>query len=210
MMSRGMFISFEGIDGSGKSTQIQQLREFLEGMNLSVVQTREPGGTETGERIREILLDPQSEISDVTEMLLYAAARAQLVRDLIRPALRDGKAVLCDRFLDSSVAYQAYGRGLGDMVAEVNAPAVDGCVPDLTFLLDVPVNAGRERVESHSEPDRLEREKDAFFQRVRDGYLHIAKAEPERVRVIDGTLTIEEIQKIIRDAVSKKIRELEH
>ncbi|MGN1382999.1 MAG: dTMP kinase [Eubacterium sp.] len=199
-----MFITFEGIDGSGKSTQISLLKDFLEENGQRVILTREPGGTPAGEKIRNILLDRNNVISDRSEMFLYAACRAQLVRDVIRPALHDGMTVICDRFLDSSIAYQAFGRQLGSMVQEINGPAVDGCIPDLTFLLDVPVGTGRERVEEQAEPDRLESEKDAFFQRVRNGYLKIAEREPDRVFVLDGTGEVQDIQSAIQSITKKR------
>lgn len=204
----GMFITFEGIDGSGKSTQIQLLAEHFRKKGLSVTETREPGGTPSGEKIRNILLDRNNSISDAAEMLLYAASRAQLVRDVICPALLDGEIVLCDRFLDSSIAYQAYGRGLGSQVEMVNRPAVDGCVPDLTFLLDLPVRTGKIRASETGEPDRLESEKDAFFRRVREGYLAIAEECPSRVKVIDAELSIEEIQTQILSLTEQKWEEL--
>lgn len=190
----GMFITFEGIDGSGKSTQISLLKDYLEENGHHVLLTREPGGTPAGEKIRNILLDRANVISDRAEMFLYAASRAQLVQDVIRPALDCGVTVICDRFLDSSIAYQAFGRQLGSMVEEINRPAVNGCFPDLTFLLDVPVGTGRKRVTDQAEPDRLEAEKDVFFQRVRDGYLKIAEREPERMCVLDGSGDVQEIQ----------------
>lgn len=204
----GMFISFEGIDGSGKSTQIRILDEMFRGRGFRTVITREPGGTPSGEKIRNILLDRENRISDVSEMLLYAASRAQLVQDVILPALMEGKVVLCDRFLDSSIAYQAYGRGLGDQVAAVNAPAVGPCMPDLTFLLDVPVRMGKSRAAEVGEPDRLEQEKDLFFSRVRTGYLEIAEENPSRVKVIDGTLSIEEIGERILRFTEEKWQEI--
>lgn len=200
----GMFITFEGIDGSGKSTQISLLKDFLEERGQRVLVTREPGGTPAGEKIRNILLDKGNVISDRTEMFLYAASRAQLVQAVIRPALDDGTTVICDRFLDSSIAYQAFGRELGSMVGEVNGPAVNGCLPDLTFLLDVAVGTGRKRVEAQAEPDRLEAEKDAFFQRVREGYLKIADQESDRVKVLDGSRGVQEIQTEIQDIVKKR------
>ena len=134
-MREGYFISFEGGDGSGKSTQIQILREFLEERGYDVILTREPGGTPISEKIRSIILDKaNSEMDDMTEALLYAAARAQLVSQIIRPALEEGKVVICDRFVDSSMDYQAYARGLGDSVKTINAFAVGDCMPDLTIL----------------------------------------------------------------------------
>ena len=155
-MREGYFISFEGGDGSGKSTQIQILREFLEERGYDVILTREPGGTPISEKIRSIILDKaNSEMDDMTEALLYAAARAQLVSQVIRPALEEGKVVICDRFVDSSMAYQAYARGLGDSVKTINAFAVGDCMPDLTILLKVNPQVGSSRI-GNRERDSIE------------------------------------------------------
>ena len=146
-MNRGFFITFEGGDGSGKSTQISILKESLIEKGYDVILTREPGGTDISEKIRELILDPENgEMEDITEAYLYAAARAQLVRQLIKPALEEGKVVICDRFVDSSIAYQGFGRGLGDAVGVINTYAVDDCMPDLTILLKLDPERGSSRI----------------------------------------------------------------
>ena len=195
-MAKGIFISFEGLDGSGKSTQIAYLKEFLEEKGMDVFFAREPGSTAIGEKIRTIILDKENaEMAPVTEALLYAAARAQLVSQEIRPRLERGQTVILDRYIDSSIAYQSYGRGLGDVVKAVNAPAVDGCMPDLTFFVDVDPKEGRSRMDKGRDAlDRLESEKAEFHERVYKGYMAVAEAEPGRVRVIDGRRSREEIR----------------
>lgn len=193
-MKRGRFVTFEGPEGSGKSTHIRKLAWRLRRRGVRVLVTREPGGTPTGECIRELLQHgPRGQaLSPETELLLFVASRAQLVRQVIRPALRRGIWVLCDRFADSTTAYQGYGRGLDlAMVHTLNAMAVDGCEPDLTLLLDVPVGAGFQRLgqrlaRTHAARDRLERESRAFHRRVRAGYLELARQQPHRIRVISA------------------------
>ena len=174
-MYKGLFITIEGPDGSGKSTQIQFMKEFFQERNLACLFTREPGGTSIGEKLRGIILDKEnSEMCDMTEALLYAASRAQHVEELIKPALEDGLIVVCDRFIDSSIAYQGYGRGLGDSVRIINEFAVNGCMPDVTFLMELDPGIGKSRIEE-SEQDRLELEKIEFHQKVYEGYKEIAK-----------------------------------
>lgn len=191
---RGLFITLEGGDGAGKSTQIENIGSFFEKKGLVVVHSREPGGTRIGEKLRDILLDSSNtEMDDVTEMMIYAAARAQHVRELVKPALEEGSVVICDRFLDSSIAYQAYGRGLGDMVNIVNSYATDGLPPDITFWMDIDPDAGRERVSKMGDFDRLEMEARDFHYRVYEGYKAIAKSNPERVKRIDASRSVEEI-----------------
>ena len=186
-----MFVTFEGLDGSGKSTQANLLAEALAGDRRDVVATREPGGTELGERVRELLL-AEGEVSPWAEAALFAAARAQLVEEVIAPALERGADVICDRYLDSSLAYQGIARGLGlDRVLELNLQAVGGVLPDRTFLLLVdPVESAR-RV--GSEGDRIEREGDDFRARVDAAYRQLAEVFPERIQTIDGTRTPREI-----------------
>jgi dTMP kinase len=191
---KGLFITLEGGDGAGKTTQINNIERFFEKKDLVVVRTREPGGTKISEKLRDILLDRENgSMEAVTEMLIYAASRAQIVRELIVPALDEGKIVICDRFVDSSVAYQAYGRGLGDMVAEVNRHATGGLRPDITFWLDIDPEAGKARAAKAGELDRLELEKLDFHYRVYEGYRKIAEQEPDRVRRIDASDTVENI-----------------
>lgn len=154
-MNRGLFISFEGPDGSGKSTQIEYLKTYFRERRIDCVFTREPGGTEIGEKLREVILDKSNnEMCDMTETLLYAASRAQHVCQLIGPALKEGKIVVCDRFMDSSIAYQGYGRQLGDKVRVINEYAVMGIIPDLTFLLEIDPKVGKGRIRA-DERDRL-------------------------------------------------------
>ena len=191
---RGLFITLEGGDGAGKSTQIRNIKSFFETKGLVVVHTREPGGTQISEKLRDILLDSHNtEMDAVTEMLIYAASRAQHVRELVKPALDEGSVVICDRFLDSSIAYQAYGRGLGDMVKIVNSYATDGLTPDITFWMDIDPDAGKERVSKMGDFDRLEMEARDFHYRVYEGYRAIAQSEPDRIKRIDASRSVEEI-----------------
>ena len=200
-MTRGLFITFEGGDGSGKSTQIALLRDWLLQAGYDVILTREPGGTQISEKIRELILDPDNqEMADMTEALLYAAARAQLVSQMIKPALAEGKVVICDRFVDSSIAYQAYGRGLGDAVGVINTYAVDGCMPDLTILLRLDPEKGSSRI-ADREHDRIEQAPDAFHRKVYEGYLELEKNYPDRIVGIDASGTIDEIAEEIRNRV---------
>ncbi|MBR0469417.1 MAG: dTMP kinase [Mogibacterium sp.] len=192
---RGLFITLEGGDGAGKSTQIRNIEKFFEEKGMTVTHTREPGGTPIGEKLRSILLDPaNTEMEAVTEMLIYAAARSQHVRETVLPALERGEVVICDRFVDSSIAYQAYGRNLGSMVAEVNGHATGGLRPDITIWLDIDPETGRARATRDSGPDRLESESTAFHTRVREGYASMAEAEPDRFKRVDASGSVEEIK----------------
>ena len=186
---RGKFISLEGGEGAGKSTLLAGLREYIERHGVALVQTREPGGTAVGEAVRAIVLDPaQHGLLAETELLLMFASRAQLVREVIEPALSAGRWVLCDRFADASYAYQGGGRGQPTQrIAELERWACDGVAPDLTLLLDLPVATGRARAAGRGDADRIEVEADAFFERVRASYRERAAAEPERFRVIDAS-----------------------
>ena len=185
---RGAFLSVEGLDGSGKGTQIERLSDALDRWGFEVVHTREPGGTPIGEKIREILLDRENAaMTDVTEALLYAAARAQHVREVIRPQTAAGRVVLCDRYLDSSAAYQGGGRMLGvEQVLAINAPAVDGTLPDLTVYLDIDHRKAMARRCAATEPDRLETEPESFHARVEDGYHQLIEQDPERFAVVNA------------------------
>jgi len=195
---RGLFITLEGGEGSGKSTQAQALRALLEDAGRSVTVTREPAGCPLGQRVRELLNDPSLKLDARSEFLLFATARAQHVAEVIRPALDRGEVVVCDRFGDSSVAYQGYGRGLSpDDVRDVNRMATQGLVPDLTVLLDVPVETGLGRKAGEKAPDRIGQEGAQFHERVRQGYLAMAAQEPDRFLVRDGTLAPEEITRTI-------------
>ena len=195
---RGLFITLEGGEGSGKSTQAQALKALLEDAGRKVTVTREPAGCPLGQRVRELLNSPSLELDAPSELLLFATARAQHVAEVIRPALERNDVVICDRFGDSSVAYQGYGRGLSpDDVREANRMATQGLVPDLTVLLDVPVETGLARKRGEDAPDRIGQEGAEFHERVRQGYLAMAGEEPERFLVVDGTLPPEEITQAI-------------
>jgi len=192
-----MFISFEGIDFSGKSTQIELLKDYLVDHNKKVEILREPGGTEISEKVRRILLDNKNEkMFAEAELLLFSASRAQLVREKIRPYLQKGIYVISDRFHDSSTAYQGYGRGIPiEVVMKIHDLAIGDTIPDLTFFIDIPVGIANERKKKKSNVklDRIEMADIEFYNRVRSGYLEIARRE-ERFKVIDGTQTIETIQ----------------
>lgn len=188
-----MFISFEGVEGAGKSTQISCLAKVLETQGHSVVTTREPGAGDIGKAIRQIILADYALVPEA-ELLLYAADRAQHVRSVIRPALAEGKVVVCDRYADSTVAYQGYGRGLSlELIDTLNLIATDGLKPDVTVLLDLDPEAGLKRSSARAQLDRMERESLAFHQRVRQGFLNLAEREPERYRVIQATGEVEDI-----------------
>ncbi len=186
-----MFITFEGIDGCGKSTQLILLKETLEQKGFKVITLREPGGTQLSEQIRDILLSNKSQINDISELLLFQAARANLVENIIKPALENDIFVLCDRFYDSTTAYQGYGRMIDlDIVKTCNIIAVNGLKPDLTFYLKLPLDVAKER--SHKRDlDRIENAGDSFYKRVLLGYELIAREEPERIKIICSNGTIE-------------------
>lgn len=201
---RGKFIVFEGIDGSGKTTQLKLLGDALKGRGLPVLHTREPGGTRIGETIREILLNPEyGELVPRAEAFLYAAARAQHVAQVIMPALAVGTIVLCDRFLDSSLAYQGFGRGLRvDLLERINEPATDGLVPDLTIVLDFCAEDGMERIsKSGRDIDRIERETKGFHRKVGAGYLALAGRDPARYRVIDANRPAGQVHRDVMTAL---------
>lgn len=204
----GRFITFEGIEGCGKTTQIDLLREHLEKAGRPVVVTREPGGTAIAEAIRGVLLDPAHEgMAHATEILLYEAARAQLVNDVIRPALTSGAVVLCDRFADSTTAYQGAGRGLPiEHVLQLHHFATQGIWPHLTIVLDLPAKVGLERARARGRFDRIEQESLDFHERVRQGFLALAKQEPGRIRIVDATQSIEAIAAVIRGLAETVIK----
>lgn len=198
-----MFITFEGIDFSGKSTQVELLNEYLVKQNKNVLLIREPGGTEISEKIREILLDKKNNAMVMeTELLLFSASRAQLVREVIRPHLQKGYYVISDRFHDSSTAYQGFGRGLSvDAVINIHNLAIGNTIPDITFFIDIPneVAIKRKQKVEHSSLDRIEISDNSFYERVREGYLYLSKKE-KRFKVIDGTQSIDSIsEKIISE-----------
>ena len=203
MAARGMFITFEGGDGSGKSTQIQSVRDWFESRGREVIVTREPGGTELGTEIRRLVQNGPEDVDARTEALLYAADRAYHVATVIRPALERGAVVLGDRYIDSSLAYQGAARSLGvDEIASLSAWATQGLYPSLTFLLDLPPEVGaRRRTDA---PDRMERESMDFHERVRHEYLRLADAEPERIVVIDAVGTVDEVFSEIRGVLVER------
>ncbi len=197
-MNRGLFITFEGADGCGKSTQLNLLAEYLTKKGFEVVVTREPGAKGLGEKIREILLNYDGPVSDRCESFLFLADRAQHIDMIVNPAVKAGKIVLCDRHTDSTVAYQGYGRQLPlDRIKMLNEIAVNGRHPDLTFVFDIDVETSMKRV--GDDKDRMESAGKEFHNRVRYGYLEIAKQEPKRVKVLDATKTIDEISKLVID-----------
>lgn len=207
-MGRGIFITFEGPEGGGKSSQIALLVEKAKNQGLDVLETREPGGTYIGEQIRQILLSHgSSAIANKTEMLLYAASRAQHVEEVIRPALDEGKIVICDRFIDASIAYQGYGLGLSiEEITEVNKLATGGIVPDRTYMLDLPVELGMRRISTCrgcNEDlqavglDRIESKDVEYHRQVREGFLRIAEQDAERVLIVDAAKGIEEVAIVV-------------
>lgn len=200
---QGIFITFEGPEGAGKTTQLNLLYDYLIDRNFPVERTREPGGTRIGRNIREILLNNQyNEMDPYCEVLLYAADRAQNVAQRILPALREGRVVLSDRFVDASIVYQGFGRGINlDFVRQVNSLAIRDCKPDITFLLDIPPEQGLQRVRDAREVDRIEEEDFDFHRRIREGYLYLAKEEKERFVVIRADQDL----KLIHDQVIDRL-----
>lgn len=209
---KGIFITFEGIEGSGKSTVAGRIVKRFREAGYPTVMTREPGGTAVSERIREILLDPETgNMHARAELLLYLASRAQLVEEVIRPGLDDGMVVMCDRFFDATTAYQGWARGLGEDIADrLNSFAVQGVIPDLTMLLDLDVEEGFSRGPQRREKtgearrDRLELESEAFHRKVREGYLRIAERE-KRVVVIDASRSLEEVEREIIGNINTRL-----
>lgn len=193
-MTKGLFITLEGADGSGKTTQLAKIVEYFESQNIPHLVTREPGGVGLGQKVREILLNYDGDVDSTCEMFLYLADRAQNIGTIVNPALATGKIVLCDRHTDSSVAYQGYARGLDiERINFLNNVATQGRKPDLTLLFDVDTSVAMERVGNRAEKDRLESEGAQFHAKVRHGYLEIAKQEPERIKIIDANLSVEEV-----------------
>lgn len=206
---KGLFITIEGNDGSGKSTVIQSLKEQLAKLNLEVCYTREPGGSYVAEKIREVILDNDNvAMDDKTEALLYAASRRQHLKETVFPALEEGKIVVCDRFIDSSLTYQGIARGLGvDEVFNMNMFATEGFMPHLTIYLLVDPKIGLERKSHQKELDRLEHEKLEFHEKVYNGYLMLADRFKDRVRIVNGNVTIEEECKAVNDIILSFIKE---
>jgi len=207
-LQQGFFLSFEGIEGCGKTTQITGLARRLQALGYLVVKTREPGGSPLSEQIRALLLDPNNQGMDPRcELLLFLAVRAQHVNETIRPALEKGAVVLCDRFTDATVAYQGYARGLGAaFVARLNRVATSGLSPNLTIFLDVPVALGLARKKKAGHLDRLDRERANFHQAVRNGYIRIAEQHPRRVCTVDGTASKDDVGQEIDRIVQTPLR----
>ena len=206
---KSLFITFEGIEGSGKSYQSRKLYKNIKKLKIPVLLTREPGGTALGECIRDLLQHaPEGEnMTSEAELLLFAASRAELVRRVIKPEISSGTFVLADRFHDSTTIYQGVARGLGDkIVSMMNNFAVGNCLPDCTFLLDISVTEGRERIRARSEgkEDRMEREPDSFFEKVREGYLELANSNPERFVLLNAFKSADELELEIWDNLNKK------
>lgn len=202
----GSFITFEGIDGCGKSTQLRLLASSLRMRGLEVVATREPGGTPLGQRIRSVLLDPQGEVDPLAELLLFAADRAQHVRTILRPAILSGAIVLSDRYADATAAYQGAGRDFTpETINKVIELATEGLKPDLTLVFDLPVTEGlartHRRTDSENKTDRLDAEDAAFHTRVRNAYLQLAADEPDRVRIIDATGSVNETHERVIEVI---------
>lgn len=195
MVNKGFFITLEGCEGSGKSTQLQLLQNFLKESGRDFIFTREPGGTPIAEQIRKIILDGNNvEMQDETEALLYASARVQHIKEKIIPAKNSGKIIVCDRYIDSSFAYQAYARGLGmEFVSGVNVYAMQNCMPDLTFFLDISPREAFIRKGGADEGDRLEQSGIAFHEKVYQGYLSLARQFPQRIAVIDARKATEQV-----------------
>ena len=209
------FITFEGGDGSGKTTQVRAVESYLRDLRRSCMVTREPGGTSLGKLIRKVVLESaDNEIAESAELFLYLADRAQHVEEIIAPALSSGKIVLCDRFSDSTLAYQGYGRGMDlNWLRSLNDSATKGVHPHLSFLFDCPVELGLARAAlrgaqsplDRPQEDRFEREKYEFHEKVRKGFLELAQAEPERFRIIDASRSVREVAKEIRDIIDREV-----
>lgn len=205
-MQKGLFITFEGADGSGKTTQLNLVKDFLEKEGYDVVVTREPGALELGKKIRNILLHYEGVVADRCEMFLFLADRAQHVDTFIKPSIQDGKVVLCDRYIDSTVAYQGYGREQDiQLLKDLNNIAVNSLKPDLTLLFDVSTETAQQRV--GSEKDRLESSGLDFHRRVRNGYLELQKEEPNRIKLINANNSIENVYEQTKNTIINLLRE---
>ncbi len=203
MDKRGKFITVEGTDGSGKSTQLELLKEYFAHKGTAAVFVRDPGSTSIGEKIRSVILDAQNaDMSDETEALLYAACRIQLVNEVILPKLEMGVNVICDRFVDSSIAYQGFARGLGQEKIElINSFALEKCAPDLTIFFNIPPEKGILRKNSQKELDRIEKESLNFHKKVYSGYLSLLNAYPQRIRSIDASLSVDEVFNNVKNII---------
>lgn len=213
----GTFITFEGIDGSGKSTQLRLLAEYLRAQGCDVFSTREPGGTPVGLRLRAALLDGQEEVDPLTELLVFAADRAQHVRRVLRPAIEAGRVVLSDRYADATKAYQGAGRGFPpELISEIVQLATEGLRPDLTLLFDLPISDAVARTRRRSEgkakngADRLDAEDIEFHERVRESYLRLAAEEPQRFRIINSRGRVDETQRIVKEIVVPFLQDRGH
>jgi len=206
---KGLFITFEGVDGCGKSTQMRFLSEYLMEKGIAPVLTREPGGCNIAEKIRDLVLDIENkEMYDRTEALLYAAARAQHVGEVVGPAVESGRVVLCDRFIDSSLAYQGVGRGLGiEAVMDINCFAMGDCMPDKTFFLDFPPHLAFERMSKKRVHDRLETQEEEFYILLYNGFVKLAEMYPERIVRIDASGNKFETQEIVRAKMDEILKE---
>lgn len=208
MTKRGFFISLEGIEGSGKTTQAKLLTEYISSCGFDVLLTREPGGTTIGEKIRDLLLDNESaKMTSITELFLYLASRAQHVRETLMPALMQGKVIVCERYNDATLAYQGFGRGLDlDMITNLLEIATDKLEPNLTLVLDLDVEKGLVRASKRgNRADRLESEDLSFHKRVREGYIFIAKRFPERIKVINANDSIKNVHNKVREIVDQAL-----
>lgn len=205
----GLFITMEGTDGAGKTTQIKLLKDFLVQKGFEVVSLREPGGNTISEKIREIIIDKENDkMSDMTEAMLYAASRAQLVKEVIIPNLNEGNIVLCDRFVDSSIVYQGYARGMGeDIIENINQYATQGIAPDMTFFLKLSPEASLERKKKQEELDRIEAAGNSFHKRVYNGYLKLVEKNKKRIRVIDAENSIKDIHEEIIQHIERLLKE---
>lgn len=204
-MKKGLFITTEGTDGSGKTTQIKLLEGYLKDKGFEVVVTREPGGTSIGEKIRSIILDPDNtEMSYITEMMLYASARAQLVGELIKPSLARGMVVICDRFIDSSYVYQGFGRNIDlEVIEKVNSIALDGIMPDVTLFFDIDPGIALARRIKSTGADRIEQEKMDFHRKVYEGYKKLVTKYPDRIKAVESNRSIEEIFLDVKNIIDK-------
>jgi len=208
-----LFITFEGIEGCGKTTQVNLLVKYLEEKGISCVKTLEPGGTDIGQAIRKVLLDSKNtHLAPLTELILYAADRAQHVSEIIRPALDQGEWVVCDRFYDATVAYQGFGRGMNmDLISYLNSLAAEGASPDLTILMDCPEDIGltraleRNKIQNLEDQGRFEKEKIEFHRKVRGGYLNLAEKYKDRFRIIDASRSVDEVKEDIKGILASFI-----
>jgi len=204
-MKKGYLITFEGIDGCGKTTQLKLAESYLKKCGLNVLSIREPGSTRLSERIRKILLDCKQHINPISELNLYLAARAELVSQIIKPALKEGTVILCDRFYDSTTAYQSFGRGINlNLVKKLNMLATDGIRPNLTLLFDVDYETSLGRRKKSA--DRLEMEPRAFFNRVRRGFLEIAQSEKRRIKIVNGKMDPDKIFSEVQACLKKRLK----